>query len=132
MNLAVTSSNSLWVLILNSNNFEFLLVHFFSFFCDKKRKETEPSHYCKSKLKIGKLKHSVSPFCTKNKFSAKEGKKRKKNATVGQGFTLKPEICLMRLLIKQKPSLRGFKPELALGREKSVFSFWLLFLFSSI
>jgi len=77
------------------------VVHFFSFFCDKKRKETEP-------------------------------KKRKKNATVGQGFTLKPEICLMSRLIKQKPSPRGCRPELALGREKSVFSFWLLFLFSSI
>jgi len=47
------------------------VVHFFSFFCDKKRKETEP-------------------------------KKRKKNATVGQGFTLKPEFCLMSKLIKQK------------------------------
>jgi hypothetical protein len=68
----------------------------------------------------------VSPFCTENKFSAKEGKKRKKNATERQGFTLKPEICLMSMLIKQK-SFSESLLERGLA-EKRVFSlFWLLF-----
>ena len=64
-------------------------VHFFSFFCDKKRKETEPE-------------------------------KRKKNATERQGFTLKPMICLMSRLIKQK-SFRESLLEQCLA-EKRVFS----------
>jgi len=56
----------------------------------------------------------------------KEGKKRKKNATERQGFTLKPVICLMSILIEQK----FFSESLLEQRlaEKRVFSlFWLLF-----
>jgi hypothetical protein len=74
--------------------------------------------------------HSVSPFCTKNKFSAKEGKKRKKERYVTSGFHPETRDLIDEFAHQSNRSLSESKARAGLAEKRVAFLSWLLLSFS--